>query len=68
MFELSKKQIEMGRREALAAGSDLIHALTCMECDLREEFLFVLSTLGWSEDEFLTDYFDLLLRSDRGRR
>lgn len=68
MFELSKRQIERGRREALAAGSDIIHALTCMDCDLREEFLFVLSMLGWSEDEFLSDYFDLLLRSRSGRR
>jgi hypothetical protein len=59
--KISERDLRTGRAIALANGADVIHALACVECGLREEFLFVLGILGWDEQSFLTDHLSFLL-------
>jgi hypothetical protein len=66
MKQLNEADLARARRYTLQNGSDVIHALGCLECDLQEDFLFVLAVLGWGEQEFLREYFTYLMGGRRG--
>jgi hypothetical protein len=63
MEDLNERDLKVARQLALKYGSDMIHALGCRDCGLREESLFVLGIMGWSEESFLADYFAWLRRA-----
>lgn len=63
MDKIRERDLKLARRIALESGSDLLHALGCLECNLREDFLFILGVLGWDEESFMGDYFAWLRRA-----
>ncbi len=66
MLKISERDLRAGRRMALDNGCDIIHALGCTECNLKDEFLFALALLGWDEEGFLREYFTHLMGGRRG--
>lgn len=63
MSKIRERDMRLARSIALENGSDLIHALGCQKCGLREEFLFILGVMGWDEGSFLEEYFAWLTRA-----
>jgi hypothetical protein len=61
MKKIREADLRVARRIALEAGSDILHALQCSQCGLRDQFLFVLGVMGWDEPAFLGAYFDHLM-------
>jgi len=46
---------------------DLLHALYCEKAGMRTEALAVLYAAGFTEDDFLQEVWDRLLREEGGR-
>ena len=61
MADIRERDLRAGRAAALESGCDMIHALGCPDCNLREEALFTLGLLGWDEASFLKDHLAHLL-------
>lgn len=49
------EELFVARLIALIAREDVAHALYCSVCGLREEALFDLAVLGWTEQSFLAE-------------
>lgn len=58
MDHLSDKEIFEARVFALVNREDICHALGCDRCGLREEALFDLALLGWTEEAFIVEAYD----------
>jgi len=64
--DLRESAIRTARKMALESGSDIIHALGCLNCGLKEEAHFTLALMGWDEESFLREYFTHLMGGVRG--
>ena len=53
-----ERDIALARMVALINQEDILHALDCHDCGLREEMLFALAIMGWTEAEFCYDAID----------
>lgn len=56
-----KTILHNAQQHALHHGSDLLHALGCLECGLRGETLALLAQMEWTEETFMVAYFEWLL-------
>jgi hypothetical protein len=66
MKDLSESNIRRARKLVLESGSDMLHALGCLRCGMREEAHFILALLGWDEESFMVEYFTHLMGGRRG--
>lgn len=53
-----ERDLALARMVALINQEDIIHALDCTDCELREEMLFALALMGWTEEQFCFDAID----------
>ena len=57
MSELSEFQVGTARVLCLVEREAIVHALECPDCGLREEALFDLALLGWTEEAFIEEAY-----------
>lgn len=57
MGDLEEFELGAARLTALIERDALAHALGCRNCGLREEALFDLALLGWTEEAFITEAY-----------
>lgn len=59
MSKKSRDRLERERTHALAHWSEILDALTCEECGLKEEALAVLEHLEWTVPQFVAEVVSL---------
>jgi hypothetical protein len=57
MDDAFEMQAFMGRVYLLTERDAVAHALGCQNCGLREEALFDLALLGWTEEAFIEEAY-----------
>lgn len=57
MKDLREFDLGVARLYALVERDAIAHALECRNCGLREEALFDLALLGWTEEAFITEAY-----------
>lgn len=64
MEHLQEWDLGVARVTALIERDAIAHALGCQNCGLRDEALFDLALLGWTEDAFIEEAWGY--NSERG--
>ena len=57
MQNFTEGELYVARLTALIEREAVLHALDCPRCGLREEALFDLALLGWSEQAFIDEAY-----------
>ena len=57
MQNLNEGELYVARLTALIEREAIVHALDCSTCGLREEALFDLALLGWTEQAFIDEAY-----------
>lgn len=57
MSERYEFEAGLGRLLCLIDREAIVHALECPHCGLREEALFDLALLGWTEEAFISEAY-----------